>query len=100
MELLLWNYQKIFKSQAISTMAHRLNMAAGQRTAFMAAVFTDGGANLDDVTLSKTSTRREAKCLFLLLIDICGILQRKLCHPHCSQTWFLNLRSDKFLANF
>src|SRR6218665_1861836 len=42
-------------------MADRLNMSAGQRTAFMAAVITDGGANLDDVTLSKTSTRREAK---------------------------------------
>ena len=42
-------------------MADRLNVSAGLRTAFMAAVITDGGANLEDVTLSKTSTRREAK---------------------------------------
>src|SRR6218665_573309 len=92
--------KNVFKSQEISTMADRFNMSAGERTAFMAAVITDGGVNLDDVTLSKTSTRHEAKCLLLPLIDICGILQRKLCHSHCSQTWFLNLRSNKLLANF
>src|SRR6218665_1553694 len=61
-ELLLWNYRKnVFKSQAISTMADHLNMSASQRTAFRAAVITDGGANLDDVNLSKTSTRNEEK---------------------------------------
>ena len=43
------------------TLADSLNMSAGKRTAFMAAVTTDDGANFDDVTLSKASTKRQTK---------------------------------------
>lgn len=46
------------KSAKISTMADRLNLSAGQRTALMAAVVSEGGGDLKNVTLSKSSTRR------------------------------------------
>ena len=36
-------------------MADRLNLSAGQRTAFMSAILSEGGVPLDDVTLSVTS---------------------------------------------
>lgn len=49
------------KSAKISTMADRLNLSAGQRTALMAAVISEGGADLKSVTLSKSSTRRAGK---------------------------------------
>ena len=49
------------KSEKISTMADRLNLSAGQRTALMAAVIAEGGADLKNVTLSKSSTRRAGK---------------------------------------
>jgi hypothetical protein len=49
------------KSAKISTMADRLNLSAGQRTALMAAVISEGGADLKTVTLSKSSTRRAGK---------------------------------------
>ena len=45
-----------FKSRKISTVADRLNLSAGQRTAFMAAVLSEGGVPLDSVTLSVKST--------------------------------------------
>jgi hypothetical protein len=46
-----------FVSEKISTTADRLNLSHGQSTAFMAAVFAEGGVKLDDATLSVTSTR-------------------------------------------
>jgi len=49
------------KSAKISTMADRLNLSAGQRTSLMAAVIAEGGADLNDVTLSKSSTIRAGK---------------------------------------
>ena len=52
-----------FKSEKISAMADRLNLSAGKRTAFMAAIISEGGADLQCVTLSKTSSRTAAKKL-------------------------------------
>ena len=53
--------QHSFISTKISTMADWLNLSAGQKTAFLAALVSEGGCDLDTVTLSKTSTRRAAK---------------------------------------
>lgn len=43
--------EKPIKESKKSTMADRLNLSAGQRTAFMAAVVSEGGADLKTVTV-------------------------------------------------
>lgn len=49
------------KSEKISTMADRLNLSAGQRTALMAAVIAEGGADLQkcDTVKIKYQTSRQ-----------------------------------------
>lgn len=45
-----------FTSKIISNMGDRLNLSAGQRTAFMGAILTEGGVALEKATLSIKST--------------------------------------------